>query len=219
MGTWGVGGFQNDEAADWAVEFRGADLETGLTLIRDALNFDGSGTEGIGALADMVAVAAAEMVAAINGHPASPLPDPDAVDEEDGEEDDELDDADVVIYVSSSDKVGDPDALRQALEVQALFNRPDPVIAWRVSQSERDADDEDMDAEEGDLEPSFDRDAMVWVARTRPASEPQLTDLARRAVARVTGPDSWIASLWEELDDNGAVWRSYMAELAARLAG
>jgi hypothetical protein len=30
MGAWVVGGFQNDEAADWALEFENADLKAGL---------------------------------------------------------------------------------------------------------------------------------------------------------------------------------------------
>jgi hypothetical protein len=191
MGTWGVGAFANDAAADWALEFKYTDLQAGLRLIRDTLNGDD----------DELRIAAAEMVAAINGHPASPLPDPDATDEED----DELDDADVVVYVATSDMVGEPEEVRRAQEIQALFNRPDPVIAWRVTQSDGDTDDEDMDAEEGDLEePSFDRDAMVWVARTHPASDPDLTELARRAVARLTGPD--FDPGWEAEEDD-ARWR------------
>jgi hypothetical protein len=209
MGTWGVGAFANDTAGDWSYEFKGADLQAGLTLIRDALNGD----------EDELAVAAAEMVAAINGQPASPLPDPDATDDEDEEEDDdELDDADVVIYVASSEMVGDPEQVRRAQEVQALFNRPDPVIAWRVSPGDGDTDNEGMDDGGIDDEEGDSRYAMVWVARNRPASDQHLTELARRAVARVTSPDSWIASLWDELDDSGG-WREYMAGLAARLAG
>jgi hypothetical protein len=206
MGTWGVGAFANDAAADWALEFRNADLEAGLRLIWDALNGDD----------DELRVAGAEMVAAINGHPASPLPDPAAHDEEDEEEeDDDLEDADVVIY--TRDGVADPDAIRQAREIQALFTSRDPVIAVRATQSDEEATDEEAtDPEEGNLEePSFDRDAMLWVARSHPPSDPGMTELARRAVARLTGPD--FNPGWEIAADD-ARWREYMAGLAARLS-
>src|SRR5262249_47368248 len=39
MGAWGVGGFANDTAGDWSWEFANADLDAGLKLIKDALNF------------------------------------------------------------------------------------------------------------------------------------------------------------------------------------
>lgn len=68
MGTWGVGGFESDVALDWALEFEDADLGTGLSLIRNALNGDD----------DRLASAAAEMVIVINGHP---VPDTDHLDE------------------------------------------------------------------------------------------------------------------------------------------
>jgi Domain of unknown function (DUF4259) len=51
-----------------------------------------------------------------------------------------------------------------------------------------------------------------------PGQRPYLTDLARRAVSRVTDPGSDLAELWDESDDNGVTWRSFMAELAAKLA-
>jgi Domain of unknown function (DUF4259) len=92
MGTWGVGSFENDDAADWSALFEGADLETGLNLIRDALNFDGASSEGIRSLAEMMAVAAAEMVATINGHPVPPSPDLlhlDEIEEEEQEDEEE----------------------------------------------------------------------------------------------------------------------------------
>jgi hypothetical protein len=145
MGTWGVGAFANDAAADWQDGFEDADLETGLKLIRDALNGD----------EDELAVAAAEVVATINGHPVPPV----------------------------------PDARHHGLM---------------------------------DVEAKFDDDAMAWIARTHPASNPQLTDLARRAVARISAPGSDLSRSWFE-DELGASyaleWRAFMADLAAKLAG
>ena len=69
MGAWGVGGFANDTAGDWSWEFEHADLETGLKLITNALKFRLSDRIIHQESAETVAVAAAEMVAAINGHP------------------------------------------------------------------------------------------------------------------------------------------------------
>lgn len=37
MGAWAEGAFDNDDAADWAAQFDGADQEEGLRLIEDAL--------------------------------------------------------------------------------------------------------------------------------------------------------------------------------------
>ena len=137
MGARGVSGFANDIAADWSLEFENADLETGLKLITDALNFKLSGQITHEEAAETVAVAAAELVAAIDGHPM------------------------------------DKDGLSE--------------------------------------------DAMEWIARAHPASDPHLTDLARQAVSRVTGPDSYIAGTW--LEDFEPRWRAFMAGLAAKLAG
>jgi hypothetical protein len=162
MGTWGVGAFENDEAADWSLEFENADLEGGLKLIRDALNFEGAGTEGIQELTEMVAVAAADLVIRINGHAVPAPPDTHHLDE-------------IVV---------------------------------------------DEDAEDDYEFGGFGGEAMKWIARTHPASYPSLTDLARRAVARVKGPGSGLADLWDEAFDpaDTPIWRSYMAELAAKLA-
>lgn len=72
MGTWGVGPFQNDTAADWAWEFETADAAAGLQLITDALTVAAQ-ADGAGSYLDgddgSRAIAAAAMVAAINGHP------------------------------------------------------------------------------------------------------------------------------------------------------
>jgi hypothetical protein len=145
MGTWGVGAFANDAAADWQGSFEYVDLEAGLELIRDALNGD----------EDVLAVAAAEMVATINGQPVPPVPD----------------------------------------------TRHHGLM---------------------DYEAKFDDEAMSWIARTHPASDPQLTGLARRAVARIFAPDSDLSQSWSEDEFGGSYaseWRAFMADLAAKLAG
>jgi hypothetical protein len=38
MGTWAEGPFDNDDAADWSLEFEDTDEASGLRLIEDALN-------------------------------------------------------------------------------------------------------------------------------------------------------------------------------------
>ena len=58
------------------------------------------------------------------------------------------------------------------------------------------------------------RRAQRWLARVNPHAAPSLVDLAIRAVARVTGPESELAELWDEA---GASWRTSMADLASRL--
>jgi hypothetical protein len=76
MGAWGEGAFDNDSAADWSGNFENADLETGLRLITDALSAAAQADAaayldaGDGALA----VAAAELVASINGQPIDEPP-------------------------------------------------------------------------------------------------------------------------------------------------
>jgi Domain of unknown function (DUF4259) len=86
MGTWGVGGFENDQASDWSYEFDGVDLETGLKLIRDALNFDAAFAEGDPDCADVLAVASAELVIRINGYSVPEAPDTHHLDEIDDDD-------------------------------------------------------------------------------------------------------------------------------------
>jgi hypothetical protein len=169
MGTWGVGGFENDVALDWAFEFGDADLDTGLALIRAAL----TGAD------DQLATAAAEMVIIINGHPKPEPPD-----------------------------THDLDILDDEEEAEPL---PDEETGLKEGQGILfdDVDDEDSGEE-------LDDEAMAWIERTHPASDPNLTDLARRALARVTGPDSQQAGEWLEEETEG-MWRAYVAELAAKL--
>jgi hypothetical protein len=68
VGAWGSGPFENDSALDWVRDFLdGADLDEALTFpVADAAHIDVD--EG------SAAVAAAEVVAAINGRPSDDLP-------------------------------------------------------------------------------------------------------------------------------------------------
>lgn len=69
MGAWGTGAFDNDDASDWVWELEdGADF----TVVRSALDVDGS--DYLEAPEGSVAIAAAEVVAALLGQPASGLP-------------------------------------------------------------------------------------------------------------------------------------------------
>jgi len=63
MGTWGAGLFENDDAADWMSELlEGADIDEALTPpVGTYIDID----------AGARALVAAEVVAAINGHPSS----------------------------------------------------------------------------------------------------------------------------------------------------
>jgi len=74
MGTWGEGIWSNDQAADWAFGFDGADYEAGLAMLEDALE-----TAPLnGALDDdggPVFAAAAYVVALLRGwEPAQQVP-------------------------------------------------------------------------------------------------------------------------------------------------
>jgi hypothetical protein len=138
MGAWGEGAFDNDIAADWAWEFETADLEGGLRLITDALAAAAQTGDAayLDARAGTVAVAAAELVASIDGSPID--------------------------------------------------------------------------------ESAYNETACQWIARARPASDADLTKLARRALSRVTGQRSELADLWDEADSS---WRSVIGELRVKLDG
>lgn len=136
MGTWAGGAFDNDDAADWAAQFDGADQETGLRLIEDALRQAAQTAPG-GYLhynAGAPAVAAAELVTCLAGQPVRVTP--------------------------------------------------------------------------------YNEGAIRWAARAGQHTAPSLASLAIRAVERVTGPRSDLASLWDEA---GTSWRASMTDLASRL--
>ena len=73
MGAWGSGSFQNDAAADWVVE-----LERARTLgpVRRALGLAAAPGGYLDVDNAGAALAAAEVIAALNGAPASDLPEP-----------------------------------------------------------------------------------------------------------------------------------------------
>lgn len=62
MGAWGAGPFENDDAADWAAEFDGADGPQGLAILRRALSSVET-AEYVEAPDGSVAVAATQVVA------------------------------------------------------------------------------------------------------------------------------------------------------------
>jgi hypothetical protein len=65
-------------------------------------------------------------------------------------------------------------------------------------------------------ETPYNEDALGWAARVSPHVRPALVGLARQAVARVTGPESELAELWDEAESS---WRTSMTELAFNLQG
>jgi hypothetical protein len=136
MGTWAEGAFDNDDAADWAAQFDGADQETGLRLIEDALR--------------------------------------QAVQESSGG------------YLDSD---AGAQAMAAAELVTCLADQPVRVTPYNES-------------------------AVRWAARASQHAAPSLAGLAIRAVERVTGPRSELASLWDEA---GTSWRASIADLASRL--
>jgi hypothetical protein len=73
MGTWGAGSFENDDAADWAAEFCEIRDEE---LLSEALTraAEAEAGEYLEAPDASVALAAAEIVAALNGAPHPQLP-------------------------------------------------------------------------------------------------------------------------------------------------
>lgn len=70
MGTWGSGPFENDRAADWVDNLEDAD---DMTLAMDALERVRS-REHVDADDASIAIAAAEVVAAVGGRPHEDLP-------------------------------------------------------------------------------------------------------------------------------------------------
>lgn len=71
MGAWGVGSFENDEALDWVAELEDQGLIAAGAAFQDIREF---ADEYLEAPACSAAVAAAEVVAALRGHPAAELP-------------------------------------------------------------------------------------------------------------------------------------------------
>jgi hypothetical protein len=72
MGAWGFGPFENDDAGDWLYELEESpDASVILTALSQVAE---SGEEYLEAPEACNALAAAEIVAALNGHPLADLP-------------------------------------------------------------------------------------------------------------------------------------------------
>ncbi len=72
MGTWGAKSFENDDASNWIYELESA---TDLSLVQAALRAATGQEVYLEAPEAAVAVAAAEVVAALKGAPGEDLPD------------------------------------------------------------------------------------------------------------------------------------------------
>lgn len=72
MGAWGVGPFDNDDAGDWIWQLEEAE---DLALVQGALEAAAHPDGDLESSPSSEALAAAEVVAALAGHPALDLPD------------------------------------------------------------------------------------------------------------------------------------------------
>ena len=72
MGAWGLGNFENDAALDWIY---GLEQSDSFSAVREALDAVSLSGEYIDADAGSMALAAAEVVAAMMDNPAATLPD------------------------------------------------------------------------------------------------------------------------------------------------
>ncbi len=70
-GAWDVGSFDNDDALDWVWELSESD---DLSTVEDALQAAVNSTDYLEAPTGSIALAAAEVVAALRGNPGSNLP-------------------------------------------------------------------------------------------------------------------------------------------------
>ena len=71
MGAWGSGPFENDDAMDWVAELESA---RDLAAVRSALEAVTRAEEYIDAPVGSIALASAEVVAALRGRPVVDLP-------------------------------------------------------------------------------------------------------------------------------------------------
>jgi len=72
MGAWGAGNFENDDALDWLAVLQAEGLPAAGAAIQDVLTLADDYLEAPTCCA---ALAAAEVIAALRGRPASRLPD------------------------------------------------------------------------------------------------------------------------------------------------
>lgn len=116
MGTWGSGPFENDSALDWAGDLNDAD---DLTLAMDALERV-RGSDYVDADDASVAIAAAEVVAAVGGRPHADLPE------------------DVQRWIVSSGVTLDPEHSEEAAAAVERIRGEDSELAdlWAASGAE-----------------------------------------------------------------------------------
>ena len=119
MGAWGIGPFDNDDAADWVYEVE----DGGIATVRSALQAvadDDDPDSGVGA----AAVAAAELVAAMAGSPSAGLSDEAAALLP------SLGPADAALVAQAIAAVG---AARSRGELAGLWEESDEHEAWLAS--------------------------------------------------------------------------------------
>ena len=124
MGTWGIGSFENDDAADFMIDL----LDSGdLSLIREVLDNVLTSTEYVEAPDATLAIVAAEIVAAARGRPTL------AAQQEEGLAD----------WLARVRPAIDVDLVRQARdalariladnsELRELWEETDEATAWRA---------------------------------------------------------------------------------------
>ena len=124
MGTWGIGSFENDDAADFMIDV----LDSGdLSLIREVLDNVLTSTEYVEAPDATLAIVAAEIVAAARGRPTL------AAQQEEG----------VADWLARVRPAIDIDLVRQARdalarivadnsELRELWEETDEAPAWRA---------------------------------------------------------------------------------------
>ena len=72
MGAWGCGNFENDDALDWVIDLEEAkDLSFVVETLDAVIE---SAEDYVDAWESSIALAAAEVIAALAGHPAAQLP-------------------------------------------------------------------------------------------------------------------------------------------------
>ena len=118
-GAWGVGNFENDEAADWVYELERSHC---LAILLVALEPVTGAEDYLDAVDCTIALGASEVIAAVNGRPSSDLP---------------LEVADLVGRQQISELVEAVILARQAVtniaaesELQELFEESDEFESW-----------------------------------------------------------------------------------------
>ena len=123
MGAWGTGPFENDDAMDWVAELEAA---PDLVAVRSALQAVTTAEEYIDAPVGSIALASAEVVAALRGRPVVDLP------------------KEVTDWVAKQRGLFDAALLTMAAHaVQIVLNEPSRS---ELSELWNEAEDEDRDA-------------------------------------------------------------------------